>query len=351
MSGEPNPFSTGGGGTAFEWLVATSYVISLLSGHTARGLPGTGTVVEISLQQRGRGYPVDDIVVIAATGTTESRLGLQAKHSLTFTINNLFCETILDCWNQFNSATFDRKRDSVGIAIAESCNIRKVRTHFQEILEWARTHSQSGFYDRVSQFKAKQDALKVFEGALTKGLGKKPSQTKLWQFLARFLILSFDLESPGSRDLADAQNKLKILCGSDARRSKTLFAGIFELVSRFSKAGGEINPDTLQHELGEILPMTVYANVRPVRTRLVNQVMNQLKREKSSGKYIPDIFTEIHSVKEAARLYSHSVLFLPRIAKEFQQIDFSFLNVQRQRKWESKWDFVSGEFGTLRFDH
>ena len=27
------------------------------------------------------------------------------------------------------------------------------------------------------------------------------------------------------------------------------------------------------------------------------------------------------------------------------------LSVQRQRKWESKWDFVSGEFGTLRFDH
>ncbi len=25
--------------------------------------------------------------------------------------------------------------------------------------------------------------------------------------------------------------------------------------------------------------------------------------------------------------------------------------VQRQRKWESKWDFVSGEFGTLRLDH
>ncbi len=25
--------------------------------------------------------------------------------------------------------------------------------------------------------------------------------------------------------------------------------------------------------------------------------------------------------------------------------------VQRQRKWESKWDFVSGEFGTLRSDH
>ncbi len=26
-------------------------------------------------------------------------------------------------------------------------------------------------------------------------------------------------------------------------------------------------------------------------------------------------------------------------------------SVQRQRKWESKWDFVSGEFGTLRSDH
>jgi MarR family transcriptional regulator, organic hydroperoxide resistance regulator len=26
------------------------------------------------------------------------------------------------------------------------------------------------------------------------------------------------------------------------------------------------------------------------------------------------------------------------------------LSVQRQRKWESRWDIFSGEFGTLRFD-
>ena len=200
MPSEPNPFSTGGGGTSFEWQVASYYIISLLSGDTARGLRPTGHVVEVRLQQRARGYPVDDIVVIAMTGTTQSKLILQAKHSLTFTVNDLFCETILDCWNQFHSKNFGKDRDSVGIAIAEGCYIGKVRTHFQELLSWARAMGQSGFYEQVSKFKAKENSLDVFRKALGKVLGKQPSEKKVWQFLRHLMILSFDLENTGSRD-------------------------------------------------------------------------------------------------------------------------------------------------------
>ena len=46
-----SPFSTGGGGTRFEWLVATSYLVHLLRGEGARGLPASGTVVEVRMQQ------------------------------------------------------------------------------------------------------------------------------------------------------------------------------------------------------------------------------------------------------------------------------------------------------------
>ena len=67
-------FSTGGGGTRFEWLVATSYVVRLLRGEGARGLPPASTVVEVRLQQALKGYPVDDVVVVAVRGTRQSKL-------------------------------------------------------------------------------------------------------------------------------------------------------------------------------------------------------------------------------------------------------------------------------------
>ncbi|MBI5569624.1 MAG: hypothetical protein HY914_06725 [Desulfomonile tiedjei] len=326
MSGEPSPFSTGGGGTAFEWLVATTYVISLLSGHTARGLPGTGTVVEVRLQQRGRGYPVDDIVVIAVAGTTQMRLILQAKHALTFTVNDLFCKTILDCWNQFNLELFKKTKDFVGIAISESCYISKIRTDFQELLTWARKLSQNGFYEQVSKFKAKQKALDVFRDALALGLGRKPGVKKLWEFLRHLMILSFDLESPGGRDSVVSWNMLRNLCRNDATRSASLFKGVFELVSRYSKAGGEIDLGTVKRELQDILPLAVYSNVRTAKASLVKQVVDQLNREKQSKKYIPEVFTEIHTVKESVRVFSHPVLFTQKLVQEFDRTDFSFVN-------------------------
>jgi hypothetical protein len=326
MSGEPNPFSAGGGGTSFEWQVASYYTISLLSGDTARGLPPTGNVVEVRLQQRSRGYPVDDIVVLAMTGSTRSKLILQAKHSLTFTVNALFCETILDCWNQFHAQNFEKNRDSVGIAIAEGCYIGKIRTHFQELLKWARAMGQLGFYEQVSKFKAKQNSLDVFRNALKKVLGKQPSAKKIWQFLRHLMILSFDLEDNGSRDAVDSWNRVKALCRNDTSRSISLFNGIFELVSRYSIKGGEIDLETVQAELREILPLAVYSNIRTAKASLVNQVVKQLNREKQSGKYIPDVLTEIQDVKESVRFFSHPILFLPRFVVACPRIMYHLLS-------------------------
>ena len=121
-------------------------------------------------------------------------------------------------------------------------------------------------------------------------------------------------------------NRLKTLCRNDPSRSISLFNGIFELVSRYSVKGGEINLDTVQKELRDILPLAVYSNVRTAKASLAKQVVNQLNREKQSGKYIPNVFTEIQDVKESVRLFSHPILFLPRFEEKLNRLDFSFLN-------------------------
>ena len=94
-----SPFSTGGGGTRFEWLVATSYLVHLLRGEGARGLPAIGTVVEIRLQQAAQGYSVDDVVIVAARGTRQSKLAFQVKHALHFTVSfRQACVAKKSCW-------------------------------------------------------------------------------------------------------------------------------------------------------------------------------------------------------------------------------------------------------------
>jgi hypothetical protein len=205
-----SPFSTGGGGTRFEWLVATSYLVNLLRGEGARGLPATGTVVEVRLQQAAQGYPVDDVIIVAAHGTRQSKLSLQVKHKINFTANPLFCEVMGACWRHFTASTFNRREDYVGIAIGEGSNVQKVSTHLREILEWARTHKTSrSFHIQVGKFKVKQQTLTDISKALDIGASCHIGEERLWLFLRRFVILSFDFDSVGSRDSTACWNALR----------------------------------------------------------------------------------------------------------------------------------------------
>lgn len=323
-----SPFSTGGGGTRFEWLVATSYLVHLLRGEGARGIPATGTVVEIRLQQAAQGYPVDDVVIVAARGTRQSKLALQVKHALKFTVNPLFCEVMGACWRHCTASTFDRQRDRVGIAIGEGSNIVKVRTHLQELLEWARAHRKSrSFYIQVGKFKAKQEVLNDISKALDIGASQHIGQDRLWLFLRSFVILSFDFDSAGSRDSADCWNALRsVVHRSSPAQASALFDGLYGLVSRHSKLGGEIDYDTLFNELQEKTPLGGAAPLRTTRAILVRQVSNQLLREKNSRKYIPDVFTAIDSVKDDARYFSHPLHFFRKPIDEFLAIDTSLLD-------------------------
>lgn len=323
-----NPFSTGGGGTRFEWLVATSYVVSLLRGEGARGLPASSTVVEVRLQQATKDYPVDDVVIVARRGTRESKLAIQVKHSLVFAPNPLFSKVMAECWYQYKAPTFDPDMDYVGIAIGEGCNILKIRTHLQEILQWARAHRTSrSFLMQVSKFKAKETLLNEISQALDAGVSPRIGKNQLWQLLRRFVVLPFDFDSTGSRDSTDCWDALRgIVHRRSPRQATAIFDGLYSLVSRFSQSGGEIDFDTIQHELQEHMPLGVMPPLRTTRASLVRQVTNQLLKEKKSRKYIPNVFTPIESIKDDARYFAHPVHFAAKLVDKFQAIDTSFLD-------------------------
>lgn len=323
-----SPFSTGGGGIRFEWLVATSYLVSLLRGEGARGLPATGTVVEVRLQQATQGYPVDDVVIVASRGTHQSKLALQVKHSLSFSVNPLFCKVMGVCWRHFTSSTFDRQGDYIGIAIGEGSNIQKVRTHLKELLEWARTHRTSrSFYAQVGKFQSKQKILDDISKALDIGASRHIGQDRLWLFIRSLVVLSFDFDSTGSRDSTDCWNALRAVARRRSPKdAAALFDSLYSLVSRYSKMGGEIDYDTLCSELYENMPLGGVSPLRTTKATLVRQVSNQLLREKKSRKYVPDVFTAIDSVKDAARYFADPLRRFGKPLDEFLAIDTSFLN-------------------------
>lgn len=323
-----SPFSTGGGGTRFEWLVAISYLVALLRGEAARGLSNSDDVIEVRFQQKPLGYEVDDIVILAGRGTREAKLALQVKRSIRFSANALFCEVMAACWKQSTIPGFDKVHDYVGIAIGEGCNTTRIRTHVQEMLEWARTSSSfQTFYGSIKNYKEKQECLRIITDSLTMGLGRRVSTRQLWLFLRRFVVIAFDFDYPGARDAIDCWNSLKsIFPKRNVDGPKALFAAMYELVSRYSQSAGALDFDALLDELRGFIPITCTPDTRTIRAALVKQVCEQLEREKKSRKYIPDVFTEIHTVKDSARLFSHPTLFVEKTIEHAGTIDTTFLN-------------------------
>lgn len=280
------------------------------------------------MQQASQGYPVDDVIIVAACGTRQSKLSLQVKHSLSFSANPLFCEVMGACWRHFTSSTFDRQFDYIGVAIGEGSNIKKVRTHLQELLQWARTHRTSqNFFTQIGKFKTKQEVLNDISKALDIGASRHIGRDRLWLFLRSLVVLSFDFDSASSRDSTVCWNGLRaVVRRRSPKDAVVLFDALYNLVSRYSKMGGEIDYDILCSELHETMPLRGISPLHTTKATLVRQVSNQLLREKQSRKYIPAVFTAINSVKDAARYFSHPLNFFGKPLDEFLAIDTSFLD-------------------------
>jgi len=321
-----SPFSTGHGGASFEILVATHYVVSMLADEIPVG--ARGPVQSVGFQQRNRGFPVDDIVVRTTGGT----LALQVKHRITFSDNENFREVITGCWKHFESSTFNRSRDRIAIAISSSSNINKVRTHLYDFLEWARTSENAdSFHEKVQNFKVKKSYLEIFTGILRDVAAADVSRDIVWSFLKILNIIPFDFDISTSRYFYKCWNDSRVLVRNrDEGEAESLMRLLFEIIARFEKTGGEITTGNVRTELPSTihlrLPSEVRAERHDIKNRLRASVENQLAREKTSKKYIPDVCMEIGSLKDQARRLSHPTLFLPKTVKAIRQVDFTVVN-------------------------
>ena len=76
--------ATGPWGAHFEGQVAAFYMMAMLCGAPARGLPGAA-IKRVALQQANSGRPLDDVIVHAVDGAGKPAvLEIQVKRTITF---------------------------------------------------------------------------------------------------------------------------------------------------------------------------------------------------------------------------------------------------------------------------
>ncbi len=324
-----NPFSTGAGGATFEQLVGTSYLVSLLYFEIPNGMDGL--IETVSFQQRYKGYLVDDIVVETKIDNVVHKLFLQVKHAITFSDNKLFRDVLKDCWRFFNSTEFSSKNDRLAIGVEIGSYPRIIAKNLQGLLQYAKTSNcAEDFIKITSKFKNKSHYLKLFRTILLRH-NRGLTDEKLWQFLKCFMVLPFDLENEGSRDSNHNWNKLiNLLKNRDPEMAKLIFAAMTAMIAEYAKSAGSIDYETAISRLpvGVQLnnPSNVDLDLRTIRGHIFRLVDNQIRKQKNSTKYIPNVFMEIDDIKEKARYFTDPILFWNKILDDVKRFDFSFLN-------------------------
>jgi energy-coupling factor transporter ATP-binding protein EcfA2 len=280
-----NPFSTGGGGPAFEFSVGATYLVSLLAEDVPRGL-NAGTAKEIRFQAHQQGVPLDDILVTSDDGELERRLALQVRHRVVFSAQDAkFRELISAAWSTYSGSegwTFDAEHDRLGIAIGTITGA--ISEHAMTLVRWARAClTAQEFFDKVgtSGFSSieKQDYLAAFQSTLDAAARRRLSDDKVWGFLKCLVILYFDLENEESHEATVAWNRLQdLLPQRDTHQARLAFGVLKSIVAELSPVSGTMDTAALRSRLqGEGLSLVTPLSIRSDLRRIDEHSQRVLK--------------------------------------------------------------------------
>ena len=247
------PFSTGGGGTAFENQVQTAFIVLMLTGGVVPCLP-PWPIVRIKLQGRYAGYQTDDFIVYVeqrGSGNT-AKLLAQIKHVVAITDSDLtFGEVIQAAWLDFkNEDLFDPATDVFALISGplSAHDIENARV----VLEWAR-HSETAkeFLDKVNLAKfssgAKRSKLQAFKTQLKNAnKGVDVTDDELWRFLKAFHLLGYDLDVRSGVTLSLL---LSHMSQFENINISDVWAAIGREVSSFNQNAGTLTLETISKEV------------------------------------------------------------------------------------------------------
>lgn len=192
-----NPYSTGGAGPDFEYLVQTSFVVLLLIGGVFP-IIGQQKISKIELQNKIRGVDTDDLTVYAGQRKMLAQIKLNIK---ILESDENFNETVSSAWLDFNKEIFDEANDK--LALITSYLSQKDARAIRVILDYAKGAADEHDFMKRLQTKgyankyAKEKYEIIKKIIIKTNNGIDISDSALLRFLKVFNIFVYDFDIKG----------------------------------------------------------------------------------------------------------------------------------------------------------
>ena len=246
-----SPKATGGGGTAFEFVVQASFLATMLVKGRYPCLP-PGTAEFVRLQARQANYHTDDVFVqLVTAGGATHRLLAQIKSDCAFTEGDGdFRKAMVGAWQDFkNGGDFDRQRDA--LALVTGPGSAKGVKHFRPLLVRSRTSASSTeFFKKISTKEFTSDATRAYldtlRTILRSGGLADDDDPELWKFLKCLHWITYDFDSPSGLDQARVCGMLELgLDTSPPKDADTIWAELVKLAAEYDPAAGTLTRQML----------------------------------------------------------------------------------------------------------
>ncbi|MER8569273.1 hypothetical protein NKH85_26455 [Mesorhizobium sp. M0924] len=139
-----SPVGRGGAGTYIEGELGAYYLLQMLAGSEARGLPDA-RIERVQFQGVDEGYALDDLIVHGASGKGDSLLEIQSKRTISFAPKDSVFQSV--CGQIARSAPESQPADRHLFAVATQRTSFAISGPYQDVLEWRarqrRGHSSS----------------------------------------------------------------------------------------------------------------------------------------------------------------------------------------------------------------
>lgn len=246
-----SPVGRGGTGTYIEGQLGAYYLLQMLAGSEARGLPDA-RIERVQLQGENEGYALDDLIVHGLSDKGTAILEIQSKRTIRFSPKDPIFESV--CEQIVRSKPAQKPTDRHIVAIATQRTSYAISGPYQDVLEWA--HKAEGgaqFFARLALKGVSSEQMRGFAQTFRENLvaqGIADEDEAIWAIIRRFMVLEFDFESAAPEAKAHALTLARqVLAPEDTTHAEALWANLIEIVIQTGKAGGSITRQALIERL------------------------------------------------------------------------------------------------------
>lgn len=248
-----SPASRGAAGAYIEGELGALYLLALLTGNRAPGLP-SARVTSVRFQGVEQGFKLDDLIIRGVGASGDALLEIQSKRDIQFSPRD---PVYKDVAQQIASSTIGdvpAERHLFGIATQRTS--RKTSGAYQDVLGWSRSAATAAeFFTRLAAKGVANDDMRAFVETTRAHLaagGIADEDETIWRLLRRILILEFDFEAsaPIARTYGLVLARMA-LADEQVARAEALWSRLLDLSIQTGTRGGEIDTAALRANLAE----------------------------------------------------------------------------------------------------